>query len=110
MCGGSKAHTVGLFINARVRFILPYRMVKPSVRGMVARLSISEDEFNEFQKRSSVTSEIADRLAGPLVVFLFVASRCQLAAKTSPTGLTNRLPTDNSRLRIFNRQVPFGLS
>ncbi len=57
-----------------------------------------------------MTSEIADRLAGPLVVFLFVASRCQLAAKTSPTGLTNRLPTDNSRLRIFNRQVPFGLS
>ena len=37
MCGASKAHTVGFFINARVRFILPYRMVGPSVRGMVAR-------------------------------------------------------------------------
>jgi hypothetical protein len=48
---------VGFFINARVRFILPYRMVKPSVRGMVARrcpLSISEDDFSEFQKTISV--------------------------------------------------------
>ena len=37
-------------------------------------------------------STLVERPAGRLVVFLFVASRCQLAAKEkSPTGLTSRL-------------------